>query len=73
MQIRARFSSGVKGNNGTDFDVAVTVGDKESSLKGVHITKSGLNNVRNACFAIMCANLLNADADKALEALALND
>lgn len=66
-------ASGVKGNNGTDFDVAVTVGDKESSLKGVHITKSGLNNVRNACFAIMCANLLNADADKALEALALND
>lgn len=62
-------ASNVKENNGMDFDVTVTMGEKESTLKDVHIALGGIHNVRNACFALMCASLLNADMDKTKKAL----
>ena len=62
-------ASNVKENDGMDFDVSVTLGEKQNTLKDMHIALGGEHNVRNACFAIMCASLLGADMDKTREAL----
>lgn len=63
-------ASGIKEHDGMDFDVTFRLGDKENTVKDIHIALGGEHNVRNACFAIMCASLLKADMDKTLEALA---
>ena len=59
----------IKEHDGMDFDVTFKLADKESTVNGVHIALGGEHNVRNACFAIVCASLLQADMDKTLEAL----
>ncbi len=59
----------LKENDGTDFDVKLASGDKSNTIEGVHIALDGEHNVRNACFAIMCAVLLKADMEKTKEAL----
>ncbi len=60
----------LKENSGMDFDVAFSMGEKRRSMENVHISIGGEHNVRNACFAILCADLLKADMDKTLEAIA---
>lgn len=59
----------LKENNGMDFDVTVSMGEKNNVIKNVHIALGGEHNVRNACFAIIIASLLNADIEKACKAL----
>lgn len=63
-------ASGIRPNDGMDFDVTITSGNNSNTVKDVHIVLDGEHNVRNACFAVLCAALLKADMNKTLEALA---
>ena len=60
----------IKEDDGMNFDVAFAVGGNRNELKDVHISLGGEHNVRNACFAIICAGLLKADMEKTRAALA---
>jgi len=63
-------ASNIRENNGTDFDVSLYLGDEVVATRPVHISLSGEHNVRNAGFALCCAQLVGADIDKAGKALA---
>lgn len=63
-------ASNLRSNDGTDFDIDVSVGGKSISRKNMHIALSGEHNVRNACVAIACAGILNADMEKTAKGLA---
>lgn len=57
-------------NDGMDFDVSVTLGEKRFEIKDMHIALGGEHNVRNACFAILCTVILRGDVNRARRALA---
>ena len=63
-------ASNIRENDGMDFDVTISMGERKVTYENMHIALGGEHNVRNACFAVMCAHLLQGDMDKTREALA---
>ncbi len=62
-------ASDVRMNNGMHFDLTVTMGDRKNVIRDIHTVQEGDECVPGACYAFMCASLLNADTDKAVESL----
>lgn len=59
----------IKEHDGMDFEVTSLINGVSSELGRHHIGLGGEHNVRNACFALLCAKLLGADMQKASKAL----
>ncbi|MBQ7274216.1 MAG: UDP-N-acetylmuramoyl-tripeptide--D-alanyl-D-alanine ligase [Clostridiales bacterium] len=59
----------VSEHDGMEFDVDVTLGGYNHAIKGMHIALGGEHNVRNACVALSCAGILDADFEKTKQAL----
>ena len=60
----------VKEHDGMDFEVDLTIGGTRHTINPMHITVGGEHNVRNACVALSCAGILEADMEKTKKALA---
>ena len=59
----------VKEHDGMDFEVDLSIGEIRHKYNPMHITVGGEHNVRNACVALSCAGILEADMEKARKAL----
>ena len=59
----------IREHDGMDFDVDVSLAGHEHTIKGMHIALGGEHNVRNACVAISCAGILDAELEKTKTAL----
>ncbi len=59
----------IRFGNGIDFDVRGNIINEVERFDDVHLNLSGIHNVRNALFAMMCSKLLGASMDKAITAL----
>ncbi len=62
-------ASNIEENDGMSFDVTVAIGGEVKLSHKNKIALGGEHNVRNACFALLCADLLGADLDKAEAAI----
>lgn len=62
-------ATNVKEDDGMSFDVSLSINAKEKFKYHNKIKLGGEHNVRNACFALLCANLLGADMVKAQTAV----
>jgi len=60
----------VKEDDGMSFKVDVSVNGDIKLTRQMKISLGGEHNVRNACFALLCADLLGADMQKSVAAVA---
>lgn len=55
--------------DGITFDSTGTVMNEATKINGIHLNLSGIHNVRNCLFALLCVKALGASVEKAVEAV----